>query len=89
MQVQLTYTDRKACPDQKTVKQHAHRYDCTCESQAAEDLYQGLLCFFDEQPHLQQRPLFITGESYAGKYVPSIGERSAQPEGKACFSCCV
>jgi vitellogenic carboxypeptidase-like protein len=47
--------------------------------QAAEDLYRGLLRFFDEHPHLQQRPLFITGESYAGKYVPSIGECGAVP----------
>jgi vitellogenic carboxypeptidase-like protein len=50
--------------------------------QVAEDLYRGLLRFFDEQPHLQRRPLFITGESYAGKYVPSIGkaQRSASPQ---------
>lgn len=45
-------------------------------AQVASDLYQGLYRFFETQPHLQQRPLFITGESYAGKYVPSIGDRT-------------
>jgi hypothetical protein len=32
----------------------------------ASDLYAGLWAFMDAQPHLQQRPLFITGESFAG-----------------------
>lgn len=39
----------------------------------AEDLYEGLQGFFRKRPELRRRPLFITGESYAGKYVPSIG----------------
>lgn len=33
----------------------------------AEDLYTGLWQFFDKHKELQGRPLFITGESYAGK----------------------
>jgi vitellogenic carboxypeptidase-like protein len=38
----------------------------------ASDLYEGLWTFFDQHPELQQRPLFIAGESYAGKYIPSL-----------------
>ena len=41
--------------------------------EVAADLYIGLQGFFSRYPELQDRPLFITGESYAGKYVPSIG----------------
>lgn len=44
------------------------------ESQIATDLYDGLQAFFAQHKDLQQRPFFITGESYAGKYVPAIGE---------------
>jgi carboxypeptidase C (cathepsin A) len=39
----------------------------------AADLYAALQAFFLARPCLQQRPLVIAGESYAGKYVPSIG----------------
>ncbi|KAF6252931.1 Alpha/Beta hydrolase protein [Scenedesmus sp. NREL 46B-D3] len=38
----------------------------------ATDLYEGLWTFFDEHPELQPRPFFIAGESYAGKYIPSL-----------------
>jgi vitellogenic carboxypeptidase-like protein len=38
----------------------------------ASDLYEGLWTFFDQHPELQQRPFFIAGESYAGKYIPSL-----------------
>lgn len=46
----------------------------TDETQIATDLYTGLQNFFATYTELQNRPLFITGESYAGKYVPAIGE---------------
>lgn len=45
----------------------------TDEMQIATDLYAGLQQFFSRHSDLQARPLFITGESYAGKYVPAIG----------------
>jgi Serine carboxypeptidase len=45
----------------------------TDEITIAAQLYMGLQQIFREHPQLQPRPLFITGESYAGKYVPSIG----------------
>ena len=45
----------------------------TDEVEVAADLYIGLQEFFGRYKKLQERPLFITGESYAGKYVPSIG----------------
>ncbi|KAK9811811.1 hypothetical protein WJX72_010540 [[Myrmecia] bisecta] len=43
------------------------------EMEMAADLYAALQGFFTKYPDLARRPLFITGESYAGKYVPSIG----------------
>lgn len=36
-------------------------------------LYAGLQAFFRAHPALQRRPLFVAGESYAGKFVPSLG----------------
>lgn len=45
----------------------------TDEIQIATDLYAGLQNFYAQHTDLQARPLFITGESYAGKYVPVIG----------------
>lgn len=46
----------------------------------AEDLYSGLWQFFDQHKELQHRPFFITGESYAGKYIPSIAHYILQVE---------
>jgi len=43
------------------------------ETQIATDLYAGLQKFYALYKDLQNRPLFITGESYAGKYVPALG----------------
>jgi len=43
------------------------------ETQIATDLYAGLQNFYALYKDLQNRPLFITGESYAGKYVPALG----------------
>lgn len=37
------------------------------------DLYSALIQFFKMFPKLQGRAFYITGESYAGKYVPSLG----------------
>lgn len=42
------------------------------ELQMASDLYTALHAFFEAHPGLQGRPLVVTGESYAGKYVPSL-----------------
>ena len=36
-------------------------------------LYAGLQAFFAAHPALQRRPFFAAGESYAGKFVPSLG----------------
>ena len=51
----------------------------TDELEVAADIYVSLQLFFSEHTELQERPLFITGESYAGKYVPAIGGRIACP----------
>lgn len=44
----------------------------TDEMGVAVHAYAALQQFFTQHRGLQPRPLFITGESYAGKYVPSI-----------------
>ncbi|GMI35950.1 hypothetical protein TeGR_g3785, partial [Tetraparma gracilis] len=38
----------------------------------AEQLFTGILALLDEHPWLADSPVFITGESYAGKYIPAI-----------------
>ncbi|XP_061722966.1 venom serine carboxypeptidase-like [Cydia pomonella] len=48
-----------------------HGY-CTDETQVGEQLYSTLTQFFQLFPELQQNAFFITGESYAGKYVPAL-----------------
>ena len=45
----------------------------TDEMEMAAHLYIGIQAFFARHADLRRRPFFITGESYAGKYVPSIG----------------
>ena len=40
--------------------------------EVAADLYAALQSFYRTHPSFRHRPLVITGESYAGKYVPSI-----------------
>lgn len=42
-------------------------------TQVGRDLYTALVQFFRLFPRLQGRQFFITGESYAGKYVPALG----------------
>lgn len=46
---------------------------CRNITQVGDQLYIGLKQFFELFPWLQQNEFFITGESFAGKYIPSIG----------------
>ncbi|EAR82470.2 serine carboxypeptidase family protein (macronuclear) [Tetrahymena thermophila SB210] len=43
------------------------------ESEVEEDFYQFLLGFFEQNPQYIGRPLYLTGVSYAGHFVPAIG----------------
>jgi len=45
------------------------------ETGVAEDLYQFLLQFFTMHPEYAKNDFFITGESYAGHYIPAISAR--------------
>ncbi|KAE8573190.1 venom serine carboxypeptidase-like [Halyomorpha halys] len=45
----------------------------TDEVKVGKDLYSTLIQFFQLFPHLQKNEFFVSGESYAGKYVPAIG----------------
>lgn len=46
---------------------------CMNENCVARGLYRTLTQFFQLFPHLKKNAFYITGESYAGKYVPSLG----------------
>ncbi|XP_046988685.1 venom serine carboxypeptidase-like [Schistocerca americana] len=41
--------------------------------QVGEDLYEALQQFFTLFPGLRERPFFVAGESFAGKYIPVVG----------------
>ncbi|CAH1392269.1 unnamed protein product [Nezara viridula] len=45
----------------------------TDQVKVGNDLYSALLQFFQLFPHLQKNEFYISGESYAGKFVPAIG----------------
>lgn len=44
----------------------------TTETQIAKDFVKFLYGLYDKHPELRSREIFITGESYAGHYVPAI-----------------
>ncbi|CAH0380500.1 unnamed protein product [Bemisia tabaci] len=44
----------------------------TNQEQVGQDLYSALIQFFQLFPELQKQDFYVTGESYAGKYVPAI-----------------
>lgn len=45
---------------------------CVNQTQVGEQLYSTLIQFFQLFPELQPNKFFVTGESYAGKYVPAL-----------------
>lgn len=45
------------------------------EDQVAEDMYEFLQTFFESFPQYKGLDFFVTGESYAGHYVPSVSYR--------------
>lgn len=45
---------------------------CRNQDQIAKHLYKGIQEFYGVFPEVRDRPLFITGESYAGKHIPSF-----------------
>ena len=57
--------------------------DVTSEKQVADDVLDFLLEFYDSKPELLKNDLFITGESYAGHYVPAVASRIVEHNGNA------
>lgn len=57
----------------------ANDYKCN-DDRTAEENYQAVEAFFDKFPELKKNKFFITGESYAGVYVPTLAERIVQGE---------
>jgi serine carboxypeptidase-like clade 4 len=53
---------------------HADDY-VTGEDEVAEDMYQFLQAFYKQFPQYQHLDFFVTGESYAGHYVPAVSSR--------------
>ncbi|XP_044753589.1 venom serine carboxypeptidase-like [Coccinella septempunctata] len=45
---------------------------CSSEEEIGEHLYRALIQFFQLFPELQNNDFFVTGESYAGKYIPAV-----------------
>ncbi|XP_047999679.1 venom serine carboxypeptidase-like [Leguminivora glycinivorella] len=56
---------------------------CTDETQVGEQLYSTLTQFFQLFPELQKNDFFITGESYAGKFVPALAYTIMKKESTA------
>jgi carboxypeptidase C (cathepsin A) len=52
--------------------------EVTSEKQVADDVLDFLLEFLDAKPHLAASPFFVTGESYAGHYIPAVAARIAE-----------
>ena len=50
----------------------------TSQEEVAENLYSAVSQFFQLFPALQQHDFYICGESYAGKYVPSLAYKVHQ-----------
>jgi carboxypeptidase C (cathepsin A) len=44
------------------------------DTSVAQDNYQALLRFFDKFPNLRDNDLYLTGESYAGVYIPRLAD---------------
>ena len=42
------------------------------QNEVANDLYDALMQFFQLFPSMKKNDFYVTGESYAGKYVPAI-----------------
>ncbi|KAL6598706.1 hypothetical protein ACP70R_046104 [Stipagrostis hirtigluma subsp. patula] len=53
------------------------------EKGVADDLYDFLQAFFTEHPDLLENDFYITGESYAGHYIPAAAERVHRGNKKA------
>lgn len=45
------------------------------EDELSEQFHDALQIFFDTYPQYRDCPLFVTGESYGGKYIPAISEK--------------
>jgi len=48
------------------------------EQQVAEDMYEFLQTFFSTYPQYSKANFYVTGESYAGHYVPAVSSRIVQ-----------
>lgn len=48
------------------------------EKGVSDDLFDFLQAFFKEHPHLAKNDFYITGESYAGHYIPALAARVHQ-----------
>jgi len=45
------------------------------EKQLSDDFYAFLTGFLEKYPDFKNRPIYLTGESYAGHYIPLFAKR--------------
>lgn len=45
------------------------------ENEAIDQLFNALMHFYHRYPRLGRKPLYLAGESYAGKYIPKLAQR--------------
>jgi len=51
------------------------------DESTAQDTYEAIVAFFERFPQLAARPFFVTGESYAGTYLPMLMDQIDQRGG--------
>jgi vitellogenic carboxypeptidase-like protein len=68
----LIYWDQPVGTGYSTV---ADKKYVTNEDALTEQFYRGLQGFYDLHPEYRSCPLYLTGESYAGKYLPNIATK--------------
>ena len=57
---------------------------CMCEADdmsTASDNYDAVVAFLDRFPEIKKNPFYITGESYAGMYIPTLMDQIRQHPG--------
>ena len=77
-EVHLLYWDQPV----GTGYSYSNNYYVSSEEELSEQFYKGLKGFFERHKEYTKNPLYIVGESYAGKYIPNIALRICKSKDK-------